>query len=78
MDKQLIDDCVIRDNNSNNDELLNAQSNFPLIEIAKAHNGIQVGGLMHLYPVFLSDVYISLIDIQNKLLNDEAKDSSLQ
>jgi len=78
MDKQLIDDCVICDNNSNTTELLNAQSNFPLIEIAKSQNGIQVGGLMHAYPVFLSDIYISLIDVQNKLLNDEAKDSSLQ
>ena len=53
---QLIDELCLTDIESGNAELLEAQSQYPLIEISKATHGIQIGGLMHTYPVFLSDI----------------------
>ena len=75
---QLIDELCLTDIESGNAELLEAQSQYPLIEISKATHGIQIGGLMHTYPVFLSDIYNTLCDTQNKLLSKEQVLNNLQ
>ena len=78
MSTQLIDDVCLTDIDSNTAVLLDAQSQYPLIEISKSLDGIQVGGLMHSFPVFLSDIYVTLSDTQDKLLSKEQELNNLQ
>ncbi len=77
MNSQLIHECAITDVNSTIAELIEAQSAFPLIEISRKQEGINVGGILHTYPTSLSDIYVSLNQTQEYLLTLEQKGSSL-
>lgn len=75
---QMIDDVSIIDHQDGLSELVDAQEKFPLIEIARAQDGIIIGGIKHSFPVFLSDIYVALDEIQEKLLSREQELNSLQ
>jgi hypothetical protein len=69
---------IVLDNNDKTADLLEAQKQFPLIEIARDIDGIMIGGIKLPFPTALSDIYCTLVDIQEALLEKEAEVVPLQ
>ena len=73
-----INEKIISNNIDNTAALVEVQKMFPLIEIARDLGGIIIGGIKLPYPTALSDIYCTLIDIQDAILAEESDISSLQ
>tara|TARA_B100001105_G_C22336142_1_gene419118 strand:+ start:324 stop:575 length:252 start_codon:yes stop_codon:yes gene_type:complete len=70
--KKWIPDVTFTEDTSELTEaLISAQQRYPLIAIAKNNLGVTLGGIGLEYPVMLSDIHSSLVDIQTYIIMQE-------